>query len=129
MKKTLLLVLLFVAATITLCAEGWSAKWITVNGSQNATNSWIAFHKTFDVVEVPKNALAKIAVDSKYWLWINGEMVVFEGQLKRGPTPDDTYYDEIDIAPYLVSGENSLAVLHITAAAKQPFFLNVLPLA
>jgi alpha-L-rhamnosidase len=111
MKKTLVFVLLYVAATITLCAEGWSAKWITVNGSQNATNSWIVFHKNFDVFEIPRNALAKIAVDSKYWLWINGEMVVFEGQLKRGPTPDDTYYDEIDIAPYLVSGENSLAVL------------------
>ena len=28
-------------------------------------------------------ALAKIACDSKYWMWINGELAVFEGQLKR----------------------------------------------
>jgi hypothetical protein len=35
----------------------------------------------------PQNALVQIAADSKYWLWINGELAVFEGGVKRGPTP------------------------------------------
>ena len=45
--------------------------------------------------------MARIACDSKYWLWINGDLVVFEGQLKRGPTPSDTYFDEIDLSQKL----------------------------
>jgi hypothetical protein len=28
-------------------------------------------------------AMTKIAVDSKYWLWVNGQLVVREGGLKR----------------------------------------------
>ena len=50
--------------------------------------------------------------DSKYWLWINGEMVVFEGGLKRGPTPTDSYFDRVDVTPYLKEGDNSVAILH-----------------
>jgi len=37
--------------------------------------------------------------------------VVFEGQLKRGPTPTDTYYDEVDITSYLKQGENTISAL------------------
>ncbi|MCF0234538.1 MAG: glycoside hydrolase, partial [Thermoguttaceae bacterium] len=43
---------------------------------------------------------------------VNGENVVFEGGLKRGPTPHDTYFDVVDLAPYLRSGENTIAILH-----------------
>ena len=38
-------------------------------------------------------------------------MVVFEGGLKRGPAPGATYYDQVDIAPYLEKGENIIALL------------------
>lgn len=89
----------------------WKAYWITAVENQNATNTWIAYHKSFQVSEIPKEAVAKIAVDSKYWLLVNGELVVFEGQLKRGPTPFDTYYDEVNIAPYLKKGNNRIAIL------------------
>jgi hypothetical protein len=74
-------------------------------------NSWIACRKTFELANVPTTVPAQIAVDSKYWLWVNGRLVVFEGQLKRGPTPQDTYFDEIDLAPYLQEGKNTLAIL------------------
>ena len=36
---------------------------------------------------------------------------MFEGSAKRGPNRDGTYYDEVNIAPYLVEGENSIAAL------------------
>lgn len=88
------------------------ACWITVNDSNaNKPNTWIAFRKDILLKRVPSKVLTQIAVDSKYWLWINGKQVVFEGGLKRGPTPQDTYYDELDIAPYLKKGENRIAVL------------------
>ena len=90
--------------------EDWSAQWIGVIGG-NKPNTWICFRKKFDLAEDPKQAVAKIACDSKYWLWVNDELVVFEGQLKRGPTPQDTYFDSVDLSPYLRQGENTVAVL------------------
>ena len=74
-------------------------------------NTWIAFRKEINLNKQPMSALTKIAVDSKYWLWINGEMAVFEGGLKRGPNRLDTYYDEVDLAKYFKKGKNTIAVL------------------
>ncbi len=75
------------------------------------SNQWICYRKTMHLAEAPTQAMARIAVDSKYWLWINGEPVVFEGQLKRGPTPNDTYFDRVDLTKHLRTGDNTIAVL------------------
>jgi len=74
-------------------------------------NSWLAFRKHVTLASAPTSAIADIAVDSKYWLWINGKLAVFEGGLKRGPNRTDTYYDEIDLKPFLAAGDNTIAVL------------------
>ena len=92
-------------------AQNWKAQWISTTECQSATNTWLAYRKTVDLQAKPEKAVAKIAVDSKYWLWINWQMAVFEGGLKRGPNPLDTYYDEVDIAPFLKEGKNTVAVL------------------
>ncbi|MDA0937154.1 MAG: glycoside hydrolase [Bacteroidetes bacterium] len=89
----------------------WKADWITAKGQKNEPNNWTAFGKTFEVEKIPAKAMAKIACDSKYWMWINGSLAVFEGQLKRGPNPKDTYYDEVDISPYLKAGVNNISLL------------------
>lgn len=89
----------------------WKAQWIRAFEQQNTSNTWTAYHKRINIAKVPSKALAKLACDSKYWMWINGELAVFEGQLKRGPSPEDTYYDEVDIAPFLKQGENSIAIM------------------
>jgi alpha-L-rhamnosidase len=111
MKKIKVFILLFSLSLSSFAANSWKAQWIRAFEQQNATNTWTAYHKGFQVNEVPDEALAKIACDSKYWMWINGELAVFEGQLKRGPSPEDTYYDEVDIAPYLQEGYNNIAIL------------------
>jgi hypothetical protein len=87
----------------------WQAQWIgpAVAGS----NTWICFRQTCHLDQPPASLRARIAVDSKYWLWVNGKLVVFEGGLKRGPTPQDTYYDEVELAPALRRGDNTIAVL------------------
>lgn len=88
------------------------AQWITAaNGNVNAVNTWIAFRKDIDMTEKPKKLMARIAADSKYWLWVNGKLTIFEGGLKRGPSPTGTYYDEVDLAPALSKGQNRIAVL------------------
>ncbi|MFF6983514.1 discoidin domain-containing protein [Streptomyces sp. NPDC008343] len=90
-------------------AVSWKAQWIWAPSSK--TNQWVAFRRSFTLGSAPTKAVTRIAADSKYWLWVNGKLVVFEGQLKRGPNPTDTYYDEIDLAPHLTSGSNTVALL------------------
>lgn len=89
----------------------WKARWIHTERCQSASNTWLAYRKTIQINQLPETLTARIAADTKYWLWINGRMVVFEGGLKRGPAPQASYYDPVEIAPYLVSGENTIAVL------------------
>jgi hypothetical protein len=88
----------------------FSANWIW-QSADGPPNSWLAFRKRVTLASAPKRALANIAADSKYWLWINGKLAVFEGGLKRGPNPTDSYYDELDLQPFLGPGDNTIAIL------------------
>lgn len=88
----------------------WRARWIGT-GAARQENTWTVFRKSFSLGQRPQSAIARIAVDSKYWLWVNGAQVVFEGGLKRGPNPKDSYFDEVELAPWLRSGTNTIAVL------------------
>ena len=96
-------------------ADAQEAKWISADNPQvNEPNTWIEFRKDFTIEKLDRKMQsieAEIAVDSKYWLWVNGQMVVFEGGLKRGPNPRDSYYDVVDLAPYLKKGENEIRLL------------------
>ena len=87
----------------------WNAKWIWDDTNQG--NTWMNFRKKITLDSVPESVIANIAAESRYWLYINGKMVVFEGSLKRGINLKDGYYDEVEIAPYLKAGENTIAVL------------------
>ncbi len=87
----------------------WSAHWI--GAAVSSTNLWLCYRKTFSLPGQPTNAVARIAVDSKYWLWVNGQLAVREGELKRAPNPTDTWYDQVDLAPFLQAGSNTIAVL------------------
>ncbi len=89
----------------------WNAKWIWDKENLTEKNVWMCFNKKVSLDKVPKELIANISADSKYWLYINGETVVFEGSVKRGPQKNSGYYDSIDIAPYLKKGENSICAL------------------
>ena len=91
--------------------ETWKGKWISLEHTQSVPNTWLIFRKNVSLDDVPKSLTARIAVDSKYWLWINDRLVVFEGGLKRGPARNATYYDEVEIAPHLSRGNNTIALL------------------
>lgn len=104
--------ILLVGCTLSASSKQWKAQWITSEVCQSKTNSWICFHNIIDLPAIDiQPVFADIAVDSKYWLWINGELVVFEGGLKRGPNLSDTYYDHVDISAYLKEGKNTIALL------------------
>ena len=110
MKRTI--VSLVLSMMFIFAAQAQEAHWITADDATvNERNVWIEFRKDVDLKKNVKKAEAKIAADSKYWLWINGECAVFEGGLKRGPNKNDSYYDLVDLAPYLKKGKNDIRLL------------------
>lgn len=87
----------------------WNGKWIWAQDRPvSETNIYVHFRKTFEINSVPDEAIANISADSRYMLWINGRFVC------RGVPMCDPlyqYYDEADIAAYLLPGKNVIAVL------------------
>ena len=83
--------------TVWAQADVSEAHWITAFENQSATNTWLCFRRDIRLDTLPRESVnLKIAADSKYWMWINGRLVVNEGGLKRGPNPKDTYCDVIE---------------------------------
>jgi alpha-L-rhamnosidase len=111
MKKIIIISLFFIQNLFGQIKTDWQANWIGI-AEKSPANSWICFRKD-TVLKLSKNqkVTAHIACDSKYWLYVNGKMVIFEGQIKRGPTPNDSYFDEVEIGKYLKNGKNTIAVL------------------
>jgi len=110
MKKNILTVLLCLFSMVA-GAQQWQANWISAIDTKRDTNIWQAFRRTVILKEKPQKTFAKVGVDSKYWLWINGKLAVYEGGLKRGPNPSDSYFDLVDITKYLQKGKNTFAFL------------------
>ncbi|WP_032811294.1 hypothetical protein [Bacteroides xylanisolvens] len=99
------IILTVILLSFTICSFGDNifngAQWISVSESQNTPNQWFCFRKQVECERKHSIAELNIAVDSKYWLWVNDSLVTFEGGLKRGPNPLDTYYDCVDISRFL----------------------------
>lgn len=89
----------------------WTAKWIWDKENLTKKNVWMCLSKKVNLDSVPDELIAHISADSKYWLYINGENVVFEGNVKRGPNKNSGYFDSVDIAPCLKEGENAICAL------------------
>ncbi len=89
----------------------WTAGFIWDSSDGSEENVWMCFRKETDISEVPDTLTAYISADSRYWLYINGETAVFEGSVKRGPCPDGSYFDSVDIAPFLKPGRNMICAL------------------
>ena len=133
--KIFLLSLMATITTAYAAEPKWQAGWIW-GADALIPNSWMAFRQQVsldaddlknNIINSAKNSnpiLAYISADTKYWLWINGEMVVFEGSYTGGPSPvkagprfdnvpvaTNRYYDTVDISNYLKKGENTIAAL------------------
>lgn len=107
---TLLVLLAFGSIACSAAEAGWSANWIW-NSSYGPANTWLAVRKTVNINGKPTSAVTRIAAENKYWLYVNGNLVVRDGGLDIRPSLTNTYYDEIDLAPYLKEGENLIAAL------------------
>ena len=133
MKKLITFGLLSICAVMCAMANqgsvDWQAQWIW-QAEDGPDNAWVSFRRTVNIDAVPDQVIANISADSKYWMWINGELAVFEGSVARGPSPakpwkrkkemwldpadtkpSNTWYETVDITKYLKPGENTIAVL------------------
>ena len=86
----------------------WKGHWIWTNYCYE--DSYVAFRKVFNLKEKVAEATAFISAESKYFMWVNEELVTIDGSLKRGPTPYDSYYDEVKINN-LKEGNNIITIL------------------
>ena len=91
----------------------WDSAELDEQGYAKQADVWMDFRRDFTLDQVPGEVKLKLACDSKYWLYVNGTEVVWEGGLRRGPMKDGvygTYYDIVDIGEYLKTGENNISV-------------------
>lgn len=86
------------------------AKWIWCENNKQKDDK-VLFYHTFEISQLPDSCPCYLAVDTKYWLFINKQLVIFEGGLFRESLPGCGYADHIDLKPYLKPGKNELIVL------------------
>ena len=89
--------------------EPFTADYIWIK--ENGVAVWAAFSKDIELSKDELDATFDISCDTYYWLWINGEEIVWEGCLKRGVTPEDGFYDRIEIKNKFKAGKNNVSVL------------------
>ena len=81
------------------------SKWIWIDESKES-DSYGEFFTTFVCKE--KSAKIRISADSNYVLFLN------ENFINSGQYPDFPHYkvyDELDLSPYCIDGENKLAII------------------
>lgn len=115
MVKSLVVFLSFffflIASQRSVAQQNWSkSQWIW-QAQDGPNDSWMSFRKNLTLSKIPSEAVASISVDSKYWMYINGVLVVREGNIKRGPNRTDSWYEDVEIQKYLKKGENNISIL------------------
>ncbi len=97
--------------------KGWNAQWITVPGDDGASYGVFYFRKQLEFQHKPASFLVHVSADNRYKLYVNGSLV------SLGPARGDTYfwnYETVDLAPYLISGKNTVAALVWNEAQYSP---------
>ena len=86
----------------------WTASWITCPDVAQREYGVFHFRKTVNLPAVPSKFIVHVTADNRYRLFVNGTPVA------SGPARGDLYnwyYESIDIAPQLVSGNNTIAAV------------------
>ncbi|MGJ1410536.1 hypothetical protein ACR78Z_12750 [Sphingobacterium thalpophilum] len=86
----------------------WEAYWISHPETAVRDYGIYHFRKNFTLPQSPDRFIIHLSADNRYKLYVNGHYIL------AGPARGDLYnwyFDSIDLAPYLVAGENTLAVM------------------
>ena len=85
----------------------WTASWITLDKENAASAGQYLFRESIALEAVPETFNIRISADNRYKLFVNESLV------STGPNWGDIKhynYLKLDLAPYLKSGQNSIAV-------------------
>lgn len=91
-----------------LLKERWSAEWITYPQSSPYDYGVYHFRKKISLDQKPSSYIINISADNRYRLFVNGKPVCW------GPARGDVshwYFETVDIASLLKTGDNALAVV------------------
>ncbi|HEY0434969.1 MAG TPA: alpha-L-rhamnosidase N-terminal domain-containing protein, partial [Chitinophagaceae bacterium] len=122
MKATTVLLLLVCslrtpAQPYDLVNKPWDARWIAAPNEPEHDYGVYQFRKTFDVPARPDSFIVHISADNRYKMYVNGRLA------SLGPARGDIYhwnYETVNIAPFLTSGKNVIAVVVWNFAEKRP---------
>jgi len=84
------------------------ASWIWDSGEINPRNYYLYVRKSFELKKSPVEARAFISAHAFAELYVNGAYV---DRVPTNPDPEYQTYEEIDLAPYLKKGTNTIAAL------------------
>lgn len=99
----------FVANLDKLKQHEFKGRWIWE--SKDIADTHVAFRKHISLESKPTNAVLHISCESKATIWINGEIAAIDAVLKRGATPVDGFYQDIDVASHFKAGDNLIVIL------------------
>lgn len=83
------------------------AKWIWTEDNKTV-NQWVRFTKAF-TLDKPADAVLRIGAETKYYLFVNGRLTVFDGGLFRESEKGKGYFDEVPLKD-LKSGRNEIVI-------------------
>jgi alpha-L-rhamnosidase len=100
-----------------LFTREWAARWIAVPDEPANEYGVYLFRKSVDLKAVPGKFTVHVSADNRYKLYVNGTLA------SLGPARGDLFYwnyETVDLAPYLVAGNNILAAVVWNEGAHKP---------
>ena len=97
--------------------HSWKAQWITHPTASVLDYGVFLFRNEFRLERVPESLVVHLSADNRYKLWVNGQMVT------TGPAKGSFNYwryETIDLGPWLVEGDNVLAVEVFNLGEQRP---------
>lgn len=86
----------------------WQGIWITHPNTAVRDYGIYHFRKQIHIDQKPDKYIVHLSADNRFKLYVNGKYIL------AGPARGDLYnwyFDSIDLAPYLESGDNTIAVM------------------
>lgn len=111
-------VLLLLLSVSSFSLKGSNVFWISYPSANVTEYGIYHFRKSFDIkAEIPDSLIIHVSADNRYELYVNGKLIVY------GPAAGDLFtykYDELNIAPYLVRGKNTIAAKVFNGGKDKP---------
>jgi alpha-L-rhamnosidase len=100
--------------------HSWRAQWVTHPTASTLDYGVFLFRNEFSLEQPPGSLVVHLSADNRYKLWVNGQLV------STGPAKGSFNYwryETIDLAPFLVEGENVLAAEVFNLGEQRPVAL------